>query len=86
MSDDTEDLSKYKQKNAREIDNLFRANNMIQSQVAGTDAYRRGHIWNFEWCSEDPAKARPDLVKWVEHAMVGGMTFEEAFDEARALP
>jgi hypothetical protein len=82
MSDDTEDMSVYKRKNSVEIDRLFRANNIIAPQVAGTDAYRRGHIWNFEWCSEDPKKAKPDLVEAVKYRMDHqGMTFEDAFNE-----
>lgn len=86
MSDDIDtNMSAYKKRHAREIDNLFRANNIIQSQVAGTDAYRRGHVWNFEWCSEDPAKAKPKLVAWVKFLMdrpLKPLTFEEAFDAA----
>jgi hypothetical protein len=43
--------------------------------------YRRGHVWNFEWCSEDPAKAQPEKVRLVNLLMSEhSMPFDEAFD------
>ena len=85
MSDDIDtNMSAYKKKHGREIDNLFRSNGMIQSQVAGTDSYRRGHIWNFEWCSEDLEKAKPILVACVKSLMENGRSFEDAFDHIKA--
>jgi hypothetical protein len=43
--------------------------------------YRRGHEWNFVWCSEDPAKAQPLKVRAVHTLLAEGYSFEEAFDQ-----
>lgn len=79
-SDEGENPHEYKRRHRRELDNLFRANGIIASQVAGSKEYDRGYTWNFEWCSEDPSKAKPACVAAVLHMMDKGSTFEEAFD------
>ena len=56
----------------------------LETGLGKNAAYERGHTWNFEWCSEDPKRSRPDLVKRVRDLMDQGMSFEEAFDETRA--
>lgn len=45
MSDEDENISAYKKRNARELDALFRLNGFIQSQVLGTDTYRNASCW-----------------------------------------
>ena len=57
MSDDTEDLSTYKRRNVREIDNLFRLNGFIQSQELGSDKYRNASCW----CACGRLKSEGDL-------------------------
>lgn len=83
-TDEDENPRAYKKRHNREIDNLFRANGIIASQTAGSTEYSRGYVWNFEWCSEDPAKARPKKVKLVQTMMESGLSFERAFDKVNA--
>ena len=47
--------------------------------VGRSAEFRRGYVWNFEWCSSDPEKAQPEKVKRVQALMAGGISFEEAF-------
>lgn len=87
---DEDDLKTYKKKNVRELDQIFHANGWISAGgVAATSkAYDRGYIYSFEWCSDDPAKARPDLVKLVTDLMenvTDPLTFDAAFDHAVKL-
>lgn len=82
-TDEGENPRAYKKRHSRELDALFRANGVVQSQDKGTPEYDRGWTWNFVWCSDDPTKARPKLVARVQTLMGDGFSFEESFDYAR---
>lgn len=89
MSDE-DDLKTYKRQNVRELDAIFHANGWVSAGgvAATTDAYDRGYVYAFEWCSDDPAKARPDLVQLVKDLMenvIDPLPFDEAFDHAMKL-
>ncbi len=68
----------------RSTDQLMRQFLKLESGLGNSPAYQRGHVWNFEWLSEDPAKAQPQKVKEVQVLMERGASFEDAFDLARA--
>lgn len=60
----------------------------LETGLGKSAKYRRGHIYSFEWCSEDPKLARPDLVKLVKDLMenvVDPLSFDDAFDHAMSL-
>lgn len=67
-------------RNLRSTDQLMRQFLKLESGVGNSPAYQRGHVWNFEWCSEDPAKAQPEKVRRVRALMDDGVSFDEAFD------
>ena len=64
----------------RSTETLMRQFLKLETGLGNNPAFIRGHTWNFEWCSEDPAKAKPEKVAEVRKLMDEGMSFEEAFD------
>lgn len=77
---DNQDPAHHKYvRNLRSTDQLMKQFCKMESSV-DKPAYDRGWVWNFEWCSEDPKKAKPEKVAEVKRYMDGGWTFEDAFD------
>lgn len=72
-------------RNLRSTDQLMRQFLKLETGLGNSKEFNRGWIWNFEWCSEDPAKARPDLVRRAQAMMEKGVAFEDAFDTAKDL-
>lgn len=70
-----------KVRESREVENLLRQFLKMETGLGKNAAYQRGHVWNFEWCSSDPAKAQPAKVAEVNRLMSEGMPFDEAFDK-----
>jgi hypothetical protein len=70
----------------RSTDQLMRQFLKLESGAGNSSAFQRGHVWNFEWCSEDPTKAQPERVRRVQHLMRLGWAFDEAFDHVRGHP
>ena len=69
-----------KMRNTREVEGLLRQFLKMETGLGKNAAYQRGHVWNFEWCSSDPAKAQPAKVAEVNRLMNEGLSFDEAFD------
>ena len=69
-----------KVRNTRQVEELLRQFLKLETGLGKNAAYQRGHIWNFEWCSEDPTKAQPAKVAEVNRLMAEGVSFDEAFD------
>lgn len=78
-SDDPDDVRSIR--NSREVEQGLRQFLKLESGNGNSRAFRRGHVWNFEWCSEDPALAQPAKVAEVKLLMESGKKFDEAFDE-----
>ena len=66
--------------NPREVENLLRQFLKLETGLGKNAAYQRGHIFSFDWCSDDPAKAQPAKVAEVNRLISEGLSFEEAFD------
>lgn len=78
ISDDPDDVRSIR--NSREVEQGLRQFLKLESGNGNSRAFRRGHVWNFEWCSEDSALAQPEKVAEVKRFMDTGYSFEEAFD------
>lgn len=59
----------------REVEQGLRQFLKIETGLGKSAAYRRGHIFAFEFTQEQKDR--------VEELMIGGMTFEDAFDKVR---
>ena len=70
-----------KVRESREVENLLRQFLKMETGLGKSAAYQRGHIFSFDWCSEDPTKAQPAKVAEVNRLMSEGLSFEEAFDQ-----
>ncbi len=81
MSDDTDDCKK--ERKSYGVEKSLRQFLKLETGLGNSSAFRRGHIWNYEWHSDDRSKARPDLIERVKNSMTNGMSFEEAFNEAQ---
>lgn len=69
-----------KERKRPEVDRLLRQFLKIETGLGNSPEFQRGWVWNFEWNSSDPKKAKPDLVQAVKYGMDLGMDFETAFD------
>ena len=73
-----------KVRESREVENLLRQFLKMETGLGKNAAYQRGHIFSFDWCSEDPARAQPEKVAAVNKLMAEGLSFEEAFDKVNS--